>query len=191
MLVACKRGNSACTWIALSASKGWYNVTSPQNNSGVYDPESLLIFQRPKMNAAQSAHVPCMTSHGFVPPNEKKVYPTRFMHVCRAYDVNVMYANDFGITIVISILAINAIVIEQHNIAVRSPRIDDILSPADIVSGIVKPSEIVMINPVAFEVNGVVLFGGIFHGRFSGFRSKATNYMFFQSREKVLNNISE
>jgi hypothetical protein len=82
---------------------------------------------------------------------------------------NVMYANDFGIKIVISVLAINAIMIEQHNIAVRSPRIDDILSPADIISGIVKSSEIVMINPVVFEVNGVVLFGGIFHGQFSGF----------------------
>jgi hypothetical protein len=89
MLVTCKRGNSAWTWIALSTSKGWYNVTSPQNNSGVYDIESLLIFQRPKMNAAQSAHAPCMTSHRFIPPNEKKVYPTRFMHVCRAYNINV------------------------------------------------------------------------------------------------------
>lgn len=68
-----------------------------------------------------------------------------------------MYADDFGEKEVTTVPIIT-IVFEQHNVAVRSLRIDDVLSPSDIISGIVESSEVVMINSVTFEENGVVLF---------------------------------
>jgi hypothetical protein len=70
----------------------------------------------------------------------------------------VMYADDFGEKEVTTVPTIITIMFEQHNVAVRSLWINDILSPSDIISGIVEFSQVVMIDLVALKENGVVLF---------------------------------
>jgi hypothetical protein len=168
-------------------------MTCPKYSSWVHETESILAFERLEMNTAQSASVPCVTLCAFIPPNEKKFHSLRFVHICSAHDVNVMYTDDFGKKEVTTVPTIIAIGFEQHNVAVRSLGIDDVLSPSDIVSGVVKSGEVVMINSVALEKNRIVLFdtGRCLHGRFRGFRFEAIKDMFFQSRQEILNDMSE
>lgn len=61
------------------------------------------------MNAAQSAGVPRVILHSFVPPNEEKFDSARFIHVCEANDVDMVYADDFGETVFTTVPIIVAI----------------------------------------------------------------------------------
>jgi len=112
MFVSCKRGNSSSTRIALASRESWYNVTCSENNSWVHKAKCVLIHQRQETNAAQSTCVPCVTLYALVPPNKKKFYSLRFVYVRHADNVNVVYAKDFGVTVVASVVAIIAIIFQ-------------------------------------------------------------------------------
>jgi hypothetical protein len=63
-----------------------------------------------------------------------------------------MYANDFGIAVLAAVPIIVA-VLQQHNIAMRSLWVYDILSPANVIGGVIEPHEIVVIKPIMLEEN--------------------------------------
>jgi hypothetical protein len=106
VFVSRESGNPTLIRIALASGKGRYDMTCPEHVSWVYEAEGILAFQRPEMNAPQSACAPSVSLHGFVPANEEKFYPVRLIYVCGAHDVNMVYANDFSITIMVTLTII-------------------------------------------------------------------------------------
>lgn len=66
-----------------------------------------------------------------------------------------VYSKDFGVTVVAVVVIIIAIIImlEEHDVAMRRPRIYDVLSPSNVICGIVKSCEVVMIDSVTLEEN--------------------------------------
>lgn len=155
MFISREGGNPAFAGIALPLRESRYDMTCPKDNTWVYEAKRLLIGYRHETNATQSVCLPCVTLHGFVPSDKKKLYSAGFVHVPYANNVNVVYPKDFGITVVAISVIIIAIMImlEEHDIAMRCPRIYDILSPSNIICGVVEFCEVVMINSVTLEEN--------------------------------------
>jgi hypothetical protein len=69
-----------------------------------------------------------------------------------------VYADDFGETIFTTVPIIVAI-FEQHDVAVLSPWIYDVLSPSDVIGSVVESRKIVMIESVTLEKDGIELIG--------------------------------
>jgi hypothetical protein len=94
-----------------------------------------------------------MALYGFIPPNKQKFYSARLIHVPRANDVNVVYTKNFGVTVVAIEAIIIVVTMEQHDVAMRGLRIYDILSPSNIIRGIVESYEVVVVDAITFEEN--------------------------------------
>ena len=155
--------------------KNWDNVTRPKNDSRVYETKHVLVCQRLEVNAAQRTSVPRMIFHRFIPPNEEKFDSVRFVHVREANDVDMVYADDFGVT-VLAALSINVPVFQQHYVAMRSTWVYDILRPPNVISGVVESCEIVVVKSITLEEDGTVLVGTSQHlrGRSSSFWLETT-----------------
>lgn len=114
-------------------------MTCPKNNSWVYETKHVLICQRLEVNVAQRTSVPCIILHRFVPPNEEKCNSVRFIHICKANNIDIVYTNDFGVTVLAAIP-----LIQQHNVAMWSTWVYDILRPPNIISGVAESCQIVV-----------------------------------------------
>jgi hypothetical protein len=106
-----------------------------------------------------------MVLYGLIPPHEKELCSTRFVHIPGTNDIDVVNTEDLGITVV---AIVPIIMLKQHNVAMRGSRIDDVLSPSNVVSCIIEPHEVVVINSVTFKENGsafLVGMSGLLHRR--------------------------
>jgi hypothetical protein len=93
--------------------------------------------------------------HQFIPSDKKKFDSVTFIHIGNTHDVDVMDPNDFGIEIVPIITAI----CEWHDVAMLSPWVNDILSPSNVIGGIVESRDVVVIDSIPLEENRIVLIG--------------------------------
>lgn len=75
-------------------------MTCPENYSWVHKSECIRICYRHESNVSQSTCLPCMTFYGLIPSNIEKFESARFIHVPYANNVNMVYAKNFGITVV-------------------------------------------------------------------------------------------
>lgn len=93
-----------------------------------------------------------MALYGFIPTNKKKFDSVGIVHIPCTNRIDVMNAKNPGITVV-AIESIIATTLEQHDIAVSSLRINNVLSPSNVVCGIIELGEIMMVDSVPFEEN--------------------------------------
>lgn len=110
-----------------------------------------------------------MLLYGLIPPHEKELCSTRFVHVPGTNNIDVVYTEDLGVAVV-AIMPI--IMLKQHNVAMWGSRIDNVLSPSNVVSCVIEPHEVVVIDPVTFEENGstfLVGMGDFLHRRSRSF----------------------
>lgn len=93
---------------------------------------------------------PGVTLNQFIPSNKKKLKPAGFVYVPYTNNINMVDSKDLSITIV-AVISIIVTMLEEHDVAVRRPRIYDVLSPADIIHRIIKSHKVVVVDSVPFE----------------------------------------